>query len=197
MFNSLTGKITYKLGMSLMIQTGGVEWDITVPATDLAELPEKGEEARVWTYLVHREDSMSLFGFASEAGRGTFLELLKVEGIGPKAAVKIMSGITRAELASALETGDLARLESVPGLGKKTAQKMLHAMKGKLVKHGEADAAPFADIIKALSDMGYDRKKAAQAVERAGTLRAGGEADAGDVEAAIFKKALLYLANAS
>jgi Holliday junction DNA helicase RuvA len=192
MFNSLTGIITCKRGSDIRLQTGGIEWDISVPSTDLGALPGENEEGRVWTWMLHREDQMKLFGFASETRRETFLELLKVEGIGAKGAIKIMGGITQDDLERALETGDLARLESVPGLGKKTAQKMLLAMKGKLVRHDDkaSQISPYADIAEALSDMGYDRKNINAALSKANDALTGKEKDK---DAEVFRLAISYL----
>ena len=166
MFNSISGTATGRNDEALFVQTGGVEWEIAMPASDMAGIPAGGE-CRVLTWMYHREDAVRLFGFASEARRATFLELLKVEGIGPKGALKIMGGIGQAEMEAALESGDLARLEAVPGLGKKTAQKMLLALRGKLVQTRETViASPHADIVEALAEMGYDKKAAADAVAK-------------------------------
>jgi Holliday junction DNA helicase RuvA len=168
MFNSLWGKITGKSGDALYLVTGGVEWEILIPQTDAAALPEPGGEARVFTWLYHREDQMRLFGFADERRRNTFLELLKVEGIGPRGAVKILGGIGQAELERALEAGDLARLEAVPGLGKKTAQKMILALKGKIAQAAPSSAAsPYGELVEALFGMGYDKRAAAEALSKA------------------------------
>ncbi|MDR0487561.1 MAG: Holliday junction branch migration protein RuvA, partial [Treponema sp.] len=165
MFNSLKGTISGKSTDAVFLSTGGIEWEIAMPASDLHELA-LFVESRVFTWLYHREDQMRLFGFTDERRRNTFLELLKVEGIGPKGALKIMGGIGQEELERALENGDLARLEAVPGLGKKTAQKMLLALKGKLVHAPAAAAAasPYGDLIEALAEMGYDKRSAAEAI---------------------------------
>jgi Holliday junction DNA helicase RuvA len=191
MFNSLSGIITYKRGSDIRLKTGGIEWELCVPATDVGVLPEENEEGRVLTWMLHREDQMKLFGFASEARRETFLELLKVEGIGAKGAIKIMGGITQDDLERALETDDLARLEAVPGLGKKTAQKMLLAMKGKLVRRDDKPDTPYADIAAALSDMGYDRKNIHAALIRANDALTGKEKDR---DAEVFRLAISHLA---
>jgi Holliday junction DNA helicase RuvA len=192
MFNSIRGVITEKLSDTLMILTGGVEWDISVPATDLGRFGEPGEEGRVFLWLYHREDQMKLYGFIDEKRRATFLELLKVEGIGPKGALKILGGIGQDELEKALEAGDLARLEAVPGLGKKTAQKMILALKGKLAPARTASAAPYGELAAALADMGYDRRAAAEALARAAArLPPGLEGD--EKEKLLFKEAIVYL----
>ena len=192
MFNSIRGIITGKLADSVLIQSGGIEWDISVPATDIAKLSPLGEEGRVYTWLYHREDQMKLYGFAAEERRATFLELLKVEGIGPKGALKIMGGIGQEELEKALETEDIARLEAVPGLGKKTAQKMILALKGKLAKAITVPVTPYGDLVEALAGMGYERKAAAEALTRA-------EADISpditgpEKEKLLFKQAIVFL----
>jgi Holliday junction DNA helicase RuvA len=194
MFNSIRGTITEKLSDTLHIATGGVEWDISVPATDLDTLPPVGEEGRVFLYLIHREDQMKLFGFADEQRRATFLELLKVEGIGPRGALKIMGGIGQEELERALEAEDLGRLEAVPGLGKKTAQKMLLALKGKLAmtRPGQPATTPYGELAEALAGMGYDRRAAADALARAETALTPGLSGA-EREKALFKQAILFL----
>ncbi|MCL2472914.1 MAG: Holliday junction branch migration protein RuvA [Treponema sp.] len=196
MFNSIRGTITGKLADSIHIQSGGIEWDISVPATDIMRLPHTGEEGRVFTWLYHKEDIMKLFGFADEERRITFLELLKVEGIGPKGALKIMGGIGQEELEKALETEDIARLEAVPGLGKKTAQKMILALKGRLAKVKAVPASPYGDLVEALAGMGYERKAAAEALAQA-------EADLSpdvsglEKEKLLFKQAIVYLSSSS
>jgi Holliday junction DNA helicase RuvA len=201
MFNSISGEITWKEGPALRLKTGGIEWDIAMPSIDVDALPSLGEEVRVWTWLLHREDVMTLFGFASEARRDTFLELLKVEGIGPKGAVRIMSGITGDDLEKAIENEDLPRLEAVPGLGKKTAQKLLLALKGKIVRRqmagggGGREVSPYTVIAAAVFVMGYDRKNINEALQKAdGSLTGGGGGDrVADREAAVFRLALSFL----
>ncbi|MDR1308110.1 MAG: Holliday junction branch migration protein RuvA [Treponema sp.] len=195
MFNSIRGTITEKRADTLRVETGGVEWDILVPATDLGRLPPPGETGRVYTWLYHKETEMRLFGFADEVRRSTFLELLKVEGIGPRGAVKIMGGIGQEEMEAALETEDLSRLLAVPGLGKKTAQKMLLALKGKL-RFDDAAApritGPYGELIEALAGMGYDRKAAADALAKAAAELPPDLAGA-DREQRLFREAIVAL----
>ncbi|MCL2229509.1 MAG: Holliday junction branch migration protein RuvA [Treponema sp.] len=168
MFNSISGLITAKGAESVYCACNNIEWEINMPVNDIHSL-SLNSECRILTWLYHREDQMKMFGFSSERRRNTFLELLKVEGIGPKGAIKIMSGISQDDLETALENGDLARLEAVPGLGKKTAQKMLLSLKGKLVQsQGKiAISSPYNDLIEALVGMGYDRKQSAEAIAKA------------------------------
>jgi len=176
MFNSITGIITYKFSQTLCIQNHGLEWELTVPLTTLDALPPAGEEAKVYTWLYHREDSMKLFGFATVNERAVFLDLMKVEGVGAKAAVRILSSISASELAAVLDSEDMARLEKIPGVGKKTAQKMMLTLKGKLnleensadTKNRVRDAAysPWADVISALVNMGYEKAECERTVEK-------------------------------
>jgi Holliday junction DNA helicase RuvA len=193
MFNSIRGIVSAKNSESVFILCGGIEWDIAMPVNDIQEMILNGER-RVFTWLYHREDQMRLFGFAGEKRRDTFLELLKVEGIGPKGAVKIMGGISQDDLEKALENGDLARLEAVPGLGKKTAQKMLLSLKGKLISSQSVSSvsSPYNDLVEALAAMGYDRRAASEALAKAD---AGIDKNlASDArEKLLFKEAIVYL----
>jgi Holliday junction DNA helicase RuvA len=193
MFNSIRGIITEKSKDALMILTGGIEWEFTVPTSDIDGLPSLGEEARVFTWLYHREDLMRIFAFANAGRRSTFLELLKVEGIGPKQAIRIMGGISQEELERALDAEDVGRLEAVPGLGKKTAQKMILALKGKLAREsGESRQGPHSELTDALADMGYDRRTAADAIARAET-RLPKNLSREEQEKFLFKEAIFIL----
>lgn len=176
MFNSITGIITYKFSQTLCIQTRGLEWELTAPLTTLDALPPVGEEAKVYTWLYHREDSMKLFGFATANERSVFLDLMKVEGVGAKAAVRILSSISASELASVLDSENMARLEKIPGVGKKTAQKMMLTLKGKLNLEESASEvkgrvretvhSPWDDVVSALVNMGYEKAACERTVEK-------------------------------
>jgi Holliday junction DNA helicase RuvA len=196
MFNSIRGIVNGKSNEAVFLLTGGVEWEIAMPLNDIELLPLPGGECRVFTWLYTREDFMRLHGFYDEKRRNTFLELLKVEGIGPKGALKIMGGIGQQDLELALETGDLARLEAVPGLGKKTAQKMLLALKGKLV-HSSAvfpAVSQYGDLVEALAEMGYEKRAAADAIALAGKeLPLGLPAE--EKEKLLFKNAIVHLSS--
>jgi Holliday junction DNA helicase RuvA len=196
MFNSIRGIVGGKGGEAVFILSGDIEWEIAMPLNDIQSLSLNGE-CRVFTWLYHREDQMKLFGFCNEKRRDTFLELIKVEGIGPKGALKIMSGISQGDLERALETEDLARLETVPGLGKKTAQKMLLSLKGKIVQTREIDSvsSPYNELVEALVDMGYDRRQAARALVKAESSVTS-DLPADEKEKLIFKEAILRLSGA-
>ncbi len=174
MYNSLTGIITYKGPQAVYLQVGGVEWDLMVPDSALDALPPLGEEAKIYTWLYHKEDSMRMFGFSSLTERSVFIDLMKVDGVGPKAAIKILSSITAKDLVETLNTDDIARLETISGIGKKTAQKMMLALKGKLHLDDGAkssssssratQSSPWEDVVTALVNMGYEKKQCEQAI---------------------------------
>ena len=173
MFNSLKGIITAKIPQNLLLETGGIEWDISVPDTTLDSLPVVGETAKIYTWLQHREDSMKLFGFSSAEERAVFLDLLKVDGVGTKGALKIMSGITLNQLLQALDSEDLAQLERLPGVGKKTAQKMMLTLKGKLTLESNRISPKqtnvplqWQDLIDALTSMGYEKRSCEEVINK-------------------------------
>ncbi len=172
MFNSLTGIITGRYPQKVFINTHGIEWDVTVPDSTLDSIPSVGEEGKIYVWMQHTDVLMTLFGFASESDRTLFFDLLKVDGIGPKAAIKIMSNITASSLASVLDTGDLDALQKVPGVGKKTAAKMLLQLKGKLTLEESSTSSsekrkdvPFVDVVSGLVSMGYDKKNVENVIE--------------------------------
>lgn len=171
MFNSLTGIITGKYPKQLLIDTNGIEWNVCVPDSCLNEFAPVGGEGKVYTYLNHYENGMDLYGFAKPEERDLFFDLLKVDGIGPKAAIKIMSSINVNELVSVLESGEITVLEKIPGVGKKTAAKMMLTLKGKLtipetetivIKKENA----FSVVVTSLCEMGYDRIEAEKTVAK-------------------------------
>ena len=175
MFNSLTGIITGKFPKQIFIQTNGIEWDICMPDSSLEMMPSVGNEGKVYTWIQHTDMAMCLYGFASAEERSLFFDLLKVDGVGPKGALKIMSSVSSGRLVEVLDRGDVEMLEKIPGVGKKTAGKMMLALKGKLTLNQSETVvrvpanAPFADLVTSLASMGYDKRmveqKIAQLVE--------------------------------
>ena len=191
MFNSLTGEITFKGDEKLCLQVGGVEWELTVSRKAADRLPAAGQVARVYTHLVHREDAMRLYGFADEAERALFLDLQKVDGVGPRGALKMLSGVDREAFAAALDRDDLDALSAVPGVGKKTAQKIILALKGKLTPVGDGKGRPVEeDITTALVGMGFDRKTARSAVAAALNALAGRKLSGEELERELLRQAL-------
>ena len=162
MFNSITGIITGKFPKQLFLDNNGLEWDICMPDSNMNMIGSVGSEAKVYTWLQHTDQLMNLYGFASNDERTLFFDLLKVDGIGPKGAVKIMSSVSSGRLMEVLENGDLEMLEKIPGVGKKTAGKMMLALKGKLtlseiIAVPKSVSTPFADVVASLVSMGYDK----------------------------------------
>ena len=201
MFNSISGVLTGKTSESVYIENNGIEWEILVSALTVDRLGAIGNTVKVYTWLYHREDQMRLFGFLNPAERSLFLDLTKVDGIGPKQALKILSGLDGAALETALEEGDLARLQSIPGIGKKTAQKMILTLKGQLTTVQESGRqtvqkkSEFEDIIIALADMGYERKRAAEAVENAAQSMRSSGINPSEKEDELFRSAIVHLSS--
>lgn len=204
MFNSLSGTITGKFPQKLFLENNGIEWDICVPDSSLEKISPVGQQGKVYTWLQHTDALMNLYGFASESERTLFFDLLKVDGIGPKGALKIMSNISSGDLAHILDSGDLDQLQKVPGVGKKTAAKMLLQLKGKLSLSDESSvvvakaSVPYSDVVEALSSMGYDKKNCESVVSKiASELEKDdsfGAKSKSEKEDSIFREALVEMA---
>ncbi|NCN06024.1 MAG: Holliday junction branch migration protein RuvA [Spirochaetales bacterium] len=172
MIYRLTGTISDILEDGVVLKAGAIEWYIETSKSTLSRLPRDGREVSLLTYLHHREDLMQLFGFFDRKEKELFHSLMGVQGIGPRVALKYLSGITPIEFITAIENEDLGRLELVPGLGKKTAQKILLALAGKLrLEQGDTGLrndlqrnptipTAFGELEDALVAMGYDRRLA-------------------------------------
>lgn len=197
MFHSISGAITSRGPNSLCIMTGGIEWELEVSGFTLRELSH-ATEARVFTYLYHREDQMRLYGFASSEERRVFLELTKVSGIGPRAAVRILSASSPDRLLALLQTEDVDGLVLLPGLGRKTAQKIILALRGKLVSQDTESVGTHTELVEGLAEMGYDRAAAARIVaEIAGTVSEELPAlSPNDAEQEVFRRAIMRLSEA-
>jgi Holliday junction DNA helicase RuvA len=167
MWNSLSGEITRKGLEQIFLQSGDLEWEIAMGRFSLEALPPVGQRAKIYVWLQHTEDLMRLFGFASVTERVLFLDLLKVSGVGPKLALKVLSGMKHQELVAVLEAGDTGRLSKVPGVGLKTAQKIILALQGKLVLKESSGPGtnPTGELIAALAEMGFDRRQVDKVVK--------------------------------
>jgi len=198
MFNAVRGTLCHKGVDTIRIDNNGVEWEFAVPARSVDSFGRLGDETRALCWLLHRDDQMRLFGFVSEAERSIFIELMTVDGIGPKQALKILGGIGADDLERALDTEDLARLESIPGLGKKTAQKLVFSLKGKLPSHFATQTSEVVgthdDIVRALVDMGYDRRKVLEAVTKLDALENMPVGPA-DRERELFRRAIIEMSS--
>ncbi len=180
MIARLTGKLAEKGEAEAVLDVGGVGYLVHLSRLTLAALPARGEPVALRIHTHVREDALDLYGFATEEEEAVFRSLIEVKGVGPRAAVNILSGIEARELAQAVAGGDVVRLTKVPGLGKKTAERLVVELKDKLValaRAGGKDAAfPEADALEqlrtALVNLGYRPPQAEGAVE---SLRDGAE----------------------
>lgn len=164
MFNSLRGILTEKRVDTVCLEnSGGVEWSLDVSQTTLNQLPPIGREARLFTWLLHRDDQMKLFGFFTTRERDLFEDLLSVNGVGPKGALKVLSLVPAETLAECIEQEDVETLCRVPGLGRKTVQKIILQLKGKLLSvsslDGPGEITREGEVLEALVAMGFDRKE--------------------------------------
>lgn len=170
MIGRLTGTLARKAPPQLLLDVRGVGYEVDVPMSTFFNLPALGEAVTLLTHFVVREDAQVLFGFLTEPERMTFRHLVKISGVGPRTALSILSGLSVGELASAVSQQDSGRLVKVPGIGKKTAERLLLELKGKL---GPDLAVPAAarlddaqsDIAQALQALGYNEREAQAAVK--------------------------------
>lgn len=197
MFNSIMGVITYKDEERIFLSAGAVEWEIHISRTSSDDLPEEGQKVKVYVYLYHRDDQVKLFGFSQAAERDVFLDLLKVEGVGPRQALKILSGVEVGRFIDALDSEDLDLLSGIPGVGKKTAQKIMLKLKGKLTVTTPAGISMEEDILNALVGMGFERRSAKGAVSTASRTLRENDLDKEELERELFKTALSQLSGGS
>ncbi len=132
MIGFLTGKVLDKQPPELLLDVNGVGYEVTLPMTSFYQLPGAGEDAAIFTHFVVREDAQLLYGFTSKHERALFRLLIKVNGVGPKLALAILSGMSSEQFVVAVERGELAALTKLPGVGKKTAERLLVEMRDKL-----------------------------------------------------------------
>ena len=178
MYDFLEGRVELHAATRLVLEVGGVGYELSVPLGSSFA----GARVRVWTHLVVREDAHTLYGFRDAATRELFRALLTVNGVGPRTALGVLSGLSRTELVAAIARGDRAALTSIKGIGKKTADQILLDLSGKAAKllaaEGGAGPAPALpapadgaseDAVAALVSIGYADKDARKQVERAAT----------------------------
>lgn len=197
MFNSISGEITYKDDQLLFLCSGSLEWEIHTSRTSSDDLPEAGQSAKVYVYLHHRDDQLRLYGFSQVLERDVFMDLLKVEGVGPRQALRILSGVEVGRFIDALEAEDLDLLSSIPGVGNKTAQKIMLKLKGKLKVSTPTGISLEEDIVNALVGMGFDRRSAKAAVGAAARALRASDLGGEELEREIFKSALAQLSGGS
>jgi holliday junction DNA helicase RuvA len=171
MIGRLNGTLVAKHPPQIVIDVAGVGYEVDVPMSTFYALPATGQSVQLVTHYVVREDAHLLFGFATEEERSAFRQLIKVTGIGPKVALSVLSGLTVAELNQAVVLQDVKRLTRVPGIGNKTAERLLLELRGKVAAIGAGAgtsgaasvSSPTNDVINALLALGYNDKEAAAA----------------------------------
>ncbi len=169
MLGRLTGTLAEKSPPQVLLDVNGVGYEVDVPMSSFYNLPGLGERITLLTHFVVREDAQLLYGFLTHDERATFRLLVKISGVGPRTALSILSGLSVADLAQAVSLQESSRLVKVPGIGKKTAERLLLELKGKL---GDALTAPSTaasgtqgDILQALIALGYSDREAAAALK--------------------------------
>ena len=169
MIGRIEGRLLEKNPPQVLVDAHGVGYEIDVPMSTFYNLPPAGDQVALLTHLVVREDAQLLYGFLTSAERSAFRQLIKVSGIGARTALSVLSGMNVSELAQAVTRQEMGRLTKVPGIGKKTAERLLLELKGKLGADIGAAGGPVSDtqaaIINALLALGYNEREAAAAVK--------------------------------
>ena len=169
MIGKLTGILGDKNPPEVLVDCHGVGYEVQVPMSTFYNLPAQGEKVSLLTHFVVREDAQILFGFGTALERSVFRQLIKVSGVGPKMALGVLSGMAVDDLVQAVSAQDAARLVKVPGIGKKTAERLLLELKGRLGADTGAPASVHSgsqgDIQQALVALGYSDKDAAAALK--------------------------------
>ena len=170
MIGRITGRLAEKNPPQILVDVNGVGYELDVPMSTFYNLPGNGEKVTLLTHFIVREDGQFLYGFASESERYAFRQLIKISGVGARMALAVLSGLSVGDLAQAIARQESGRLTKIPGIGKKTAERLLLELKGKL-----ADALPSAafavedsqhDILNALLALGYNDREASAAMKQ-------------------------------
>jgi Holliday junction DNA helicase RuvA len=174
MIAHLRGRLLAKHPNQAIVETGGVGYDVTISVPTFSDLPAVGSEVALHVHTHVREDSIALYGFLRSAEKQLFEKLISVSGIGPKLAITILSGMAADEMVGAIRGNDIARLTRIPGIGRKTAERLVLELRDKLptATGGEAPAMPAMgaveeDVLSALMNLGYQRAAAEKAVSSA------------------------------
>ncbi len=172
MIGFLRGRLAAKQPPSLLLDVGGVGYEVDAPMSTFYRLPETGGEVILYTHLVVREDAHILFGFATEAERALFRALIRVNGVGARMALAILSGLSCEEFHRCIEFGDAATLQRLPGIGKKTAERLIVEMRDRLPQAGDAAPAiagasdPLAEAAEALVALGFKPAEAGRLLKQ-------------------------------
>jgi len=169
MIARIAGTLVEKHPPQVVVMSHGVGYELDVPMSTFYNLPRTGEP-ELLTHLVVREDAQLLFGFLTAMERAAFRQLLKVNGVGPKVALSVLSGLSVDDLARAIAAQDAARLTKVPGVGRKTAERLVLELRDKLPAAVAVETAPgtraSSDVLNALLGLGYNEREAAAAVKQ-------------------------------
>jgi len=170
MIGRLHGTLADKNPPQVLLDCQGVGYEVDVPMSTFYNLPAAGEKVTLLTHFVVREDAQVLFGFATAAEREAFRQLIRISGVGPRTALAVLSGMSVGEIAQAVTAQDASRLVKVPGIGKKTAERLLLELKGKIgadigAPSAGAGSDARADILQALVALGYSDKEAQAALK--------------------------------
>ena len=176
----LSGKLLEKQANTAIVDVGGVGYEVSIPLSTFYELGEVGSDVQLRIYTYVREDVIQLFGFKTIRERSLYLQLISVQGIGAKSGITMLSGMSADEIILAIRTDDVARLTSIPGVGKKTAERMVIELRDKVGELASAGTSPldtpsssqpadavFEDALSALVNLGYQRNAAEKAVKQA------------------------------
>ena len=168
MIGRISGQLLQKDPPQVVVDAHGVGYEIDVPMSTFYDLPQLGDRVTLLTHLVVREDAHLLYGFLTEGEREAFRQLIRISGIGPRIALSVLSGMSVNDLAQAVSMQETGRLTKIPGIGKKTAERLLLELKGKFAPQltlagGAAAVDHAADIVRALLALGYNEREAAAA----------------------------------
>mgnify|MGYP006266919043 CR=1 FL=1 len=172
MIGRIQGTLLSKNPPRILVDCNGVGYEIDVPMSTLYQLPDNGKVVTLLTHFVVREDAQLLFGFASETEREAFRALIKISGIGARTALAILSGLSVNELANAVTLQEVDRLTRIPGIGKKTAERLLLELKGKIgadlgvSQDASAPKSASSEVLQALLALGYSDKEASMATKQ-------------------------------
>jgi len=169
MIGRLTGIVSEKSAEGVLLDVHGVGYEVSLPLSTLAALPATGKETTLWIYTHVREDELRLFGFGAINDRTAFRTMLKVSGVGPKVALAVIGAIEAGALARAINEGDTRRLSAIPGIGKKTAERIILELGGKLQIASETGTPPkigvFGELDSALKNLGFKPAEVDKAIE--------------------------------
>lgn len=168
----LKGILAYKDAESVIIEAGGIGYELAMPLHALASMPQTGQPVQVWTYMNVKEDGISLYGFLDPSEKQLFCQLIAISGVGPKIAISALSTYKPLELISAIGAGDVAAISKIPGIGKKTAQRMILELQGLLKTDDSTQSLlesnenkQLRDAALALESMGFSSQEVASALK--------------------------------